>query len=253
MILAIANQKGGIGKTTTSCALASIMQRRGKRVLLVDSDPQCNSTDTARASVDGVETLYDLLIEQGTDAHACVQHTAPYDVIAGDGLLREADKLLAGVDGAYRLRERLEPLRAEYDVVVVDTPPGLGVLLTGALTAADAVLVPVTADRYAVQGMSQLAKTIHDVQKYTNRDLRIAGLLVTRRMGKTTLAEEIAGGLPAFAAELGAEVLETSIRNTVKVQEAQAARTSVMEWAPTCTAAQDYEALADELIRKGVL
>ena len=253
VVIAIANQKGGIGKTTTACALAAILQQRGKNVLLIDSDPQCNSTDTSRAVVEGVETLYDLLIEEGTDVRSCIQHTAPYDVIAGDGLLRDADKLLSGVDGAYRLRERLEAIRSDYDVVVVDTPPGLGVLLTGALTAADEVIIPVTADRYALQGMSQLTKTIRDVQRYTNKDLHITGLLVTRRTGKTTLSTEIIDGLPSFASELGCDVLSTSIRNTVKVQEAQAARSSVIEWAPDCTAAQDYVALVDELTAKGVL
>ena len=253
MVIAIANQKGGIGKTTTACALAAILQQRGKNVLLIDSDPQCNSTDTSRAVVEGVETLYDLLIEEGTDVRSCIQHTAPYDVIAGDGLLRDADKLLSGVDGAYRFRERLEAIRSDYDVVVVDTPPGLGVLLTGALTAADEVIIPVTADRYALQGMSQLTKTIRDVQRYTNKDLHITGLLVTRRTGKTTLSTEIIDGLPSFASELGCDVLSTSIRNTVKVQEAQAARSSVIEWAPDCTAAQDYVALVDELTAKGVL
>lgn len=252
MVIAVANQKGGVGKTTTACALSAIMGKRGHRVLLVDADPQCNSTDTSRATVDGVETLYDLLLDQSVAPGACVQHADGYDIVAGDGLLRDADKLLPGVPGAYRLRERLEPLRGLYDLVVVDTPPGLGTLLTGALTAADGVIVPITADRYALQGMSQLASSIDDIRKYTNPGLTVLGLLITRRLGRTTLSAEIVDGLPAFAAELGCGIFETSIRHTVRVQEAQASRVSVIDWAPDCTASQDYLALVEELERKGV-
>ena len=121
------------------------------------------------------------------------------------------------------------------------------------LTAATTVLVPMTADRYAAQGIIRLARSIADTQKYTNQDLSCCGVLLTRKGRPTTLSREIEAGLPELAEQLGTTVLETAIRETVRVREAQAARQPLMEWNDTCTAAQDYRALYDELKRKGVL
>ena len=163
-ILAIANQKGGVGKTTTSCTLAYIAANDGKRVLLIDADAQCNSTDTSRVNSDGVSTLYDLLINK--DSTDCIQHTNfGYDIIAGDPLLRDADKLLSGFADVFVLKEQLENERfASYDLIIIDTPPALGTLLMASLTAASHVLVPMTADRYAAQGINRLARSVADTQ-----------------------------------------------------------------------------------------
>ena len=251
-ILAIANQKGGVGKTTTACTLAYMTAHDGKRVLLIDADAQCNSTDTSRAQSDGVSTLYDLIINK--DSEDCVQHTPyGYDIIAGDPLLRDADKMLSGFADVFVLKEQMEAAKLDYDLIIIDTPPALGTLLMASLTAATTVLVPMTADRYAAQGISRLARSIADTQKYTNQGLSCCGVLLTRKGRPTTLSREIEAGLPELAEQLGTTVLETAIRETVRVREAQAARQPLMEWNDTCTAAQDYRALYDELKRKGVL
>lgn len=251
-ILAIANQKGGVGKTTTACTLAYMAAHDGKRVLLIDADAQCNSTDTSRAQSDGVSTLYDLIINK--DSEDCVQHTPyGYDIIAGDPLLRDADKMLSGFADVFVLKEQMEAAKLDYDLIIIDTPPALGTLLMASLTAATTVLVPMTADRYAAQGISRLARSIADTQKYTNQGLSCCGVLLTRKGRPTTLSREIEAGLPELAEQLGTTVLETAIRETVRVREAQAARQPLMEWNDTCTAAQDYRALYDELKRKGVL
>ena len=250
--IAIVNQKGGVGKTTTACTLAYMAAHDGKRVLLIDADAQCNSTDTSRAQSDGVSTLYDLIINK--DSKDCVQHTPyGYDIIAGDPLLRDADKMLSGFADVFVLKEQMEAAKLDYDLIIIDTPPALGTLLMASLTAATTVLVPMTADRYAAQGISRLARSIADTQKYTNQGLSCCGVLLTRKGRPTTLSREIEAGLPELAEQLGTAVLETAIRETVRVREAQAARQPLMEWNDTCTAAQDYRALYDELKRKGVL
>lgn len=252
-ILAIANQKGGVGKTTTSCTLAYIAANDGKRVLLIDADAQCNSTDTSRVNSDGVSTLYDLLINK--DSTDCIQHTNfGYDIIAGDPLLRDADKLLSGFADVFVLKEQLENERfASYDLIIIDTPPALGTLLMASLTAASHVLVPMTADRYAAQGINRLARSVADTKKYTNPNLTCCGVLLTRKARPTKLSQKIETGLPELAEQLGTTVLEVAIRETVRVREAQAAREPLMEWDNTCTAAQDYQMLYVELKSKGVL
>lgn len=252
-IIAIANQKGGVGKSTTAVTLAAIEQQAGKRVLLIDSDSQKNSTDTLQAKSEGEATLYDLLTDDETTAEECIQHTGSgIDIIAGDALLRDVDTKLTGVSGAYQLSERIQPITDKYDLIVIDCPPALNVLLTGALTAATHVLVPVTADRYSVSGFAELTKTINEIRKYTNRDLKVAGVFVTRYT-RSTLSSTALQALPELAKQLQSEALQTVVRETVRVREAQGARETLISWAPDCNAAQDYMALAAELRAKEVL
>ena len=252
-ILAIANQKGGVGKTTTACTLAFLAAQDGRQVLLIDADAQCNSTDTSRAQSDGVGTLYDLVINK--DSTDCVQPTGfGYDIIAGDPLLRDADKLLSGFADVFVLKEQLEAeVFRRYDLIIIDTPPALGTLLMASLTAATQVFVPMTADRYAAQGISRLARSIADTKKYTNHELNCCGVLLTRKARPTVLSREIEAGLPGLAEQLGTTVCETAIRETVRVREAQAARQPLIEWDGSCTAAQDYRTLYIELKGKGVI
>lgn len=161
--------------------------------------------------------------------------------------------MLSGFADVFVLKEQMEAAKLDYDLIIIDTPPALGTLLMASLTAATTVLVPMTADRYAAQGISRLARSIADTQKYTNQGLSCCGVLLTRKGRPTTLSRKIEAGLPELAEQLGTTVLETAIRETVRVREAQAARQPLMEWNDTCTAAQDYRALYDELKRKGVL
>lgn len=152
------------------------------------------------------------------------------------------------------MKEQLENERfASYDLIIIDTPPALGTLLMASLTAASHVLVPMTADRYAAQGINRLARSVADTQKYTNPNLTCCGVLLTRKARPTKLSQKIETGLPELAEQLGTTVLEVAIRETVRVREAQAAREPLMEWDNTCTAAQDYQMLYVELKSKGVL
>lgn len=245
-IIAVANQKGGIGKTTTALALASGLQRLKKKTLLVDLDPQANASDNYKASIDGVGTAYDLLVGGDTD---CIQTTELGDIIAGDPALKDASKLLDGVSAAYRLRKGLESIASNYDYVILDTPPALSVLLTNALTAADTLIIPLTSDRFGLQGLMQLHETIRDIREFTNPNLQIAGLLLVKYRKSTTLAKAVDENLPQYAELFNTKIFDTKIRESIDARKAQAARHGLFNFAPYCTTARDYEAFIQELLK----
>lgn len=252
-IIAVSNQKGGVGKTTTATTLAYGLKLRGKRVLLVDCDPQCNSTDTWRAQhSDGFPTLADLLFT-AAPAEECIQHTEIGDILAGDPELEQAEKHLTGFGGFFKLKKRLEPLAALYDHIILDTPPNLGILLQNALIAAEGVIVPVTCGRYSLQGMSRFVDTVNDVKSHPNPDLEILGMLLVQYVDRRVLAREVVSGLPELTEKLGTSVFETKIRRTENVEKAQAHRVPLQRYAPEATAAEDYEALIVELERREII
>lgn len=246
-IIAVANQKGGIGKTTTSLALAAGLQRLKKKVLLVDLDPQANASDTYRAEIEGVGTAYDLLVDGDTD---CIQTTPVGDIIAGDPNLKDAAKLLDGVSAAYRLKKGLASIAPNYDYVILDTPPALSVLLTNALTAADTVVIPLTSDRYGLHGLVQLNDTINDIKEFTNPSLNVAGLLLVKYRKKTTLAKAVDETLPEYAELFGTKIFNTTIRESIEARKAQAVQSGLFEYAPYCNTARDYENFIKELLEE---
>ena len=247
-VIAFCNQKGGVGKTTTATTMAAALQMQGYKVLLVDSDPQGNATDTYRAQIKGVATLYDLLFE-GEPANECVQKTDHGLIVAADPLLREAGKHLDGVSGTYRLRERLEPIRDDFDFILIDTPPTIGELLTNALTACDTVIIPVTADRYGVQGLSQMQETIADIKKYTNPKLTVDGLLLVKYTWRTRLSRDLHVALKDIAERFNTRVYKSTIRESTKTKEAQTARMSLYAYAPKSTTAADYTDFVNEFLK----
>ena len=247
-IIAFCNQKGGVGKTTTATTMAAALQLRGYKVLLIDGDPQGNATDTYRAAVKETATLYDFLFE-GEPANECIQKTNHGLIIAADPLLKEASKHLDGVSGAYRLRERLSAIRDDFDFILIDTPPTIGELLTNALTASDEVIIPVTADRYGVQGLAQLQETIADIRKYTNKSLTVAGMLMVKYTWRTRLSREIHKQLKEIAEMFGTIVFKSTIRESTKAREAQTMQMSLFEYAPKSTTAVDYEAFVEEYLK----
>ena len=163
-VIAVTNQKGGVGKTTTAMALATGLTREGYKVAMGDMDPQCNTTDTYRAIIHNQATLYDVLVA-GDDIVEAIQHTDIGDIIAGDPLLADAEQKLSQQGREYRLKEALEPIMDQYDFIILDTPPNLGILLTNALTAADSCIIPITTERYSFQGLEELSNSIKRVRK----------------------------------------------------------------------------------------
>lgn len=248
-VIILANAKGGVGKSSSSTALAAILTERGYRTLLIDCDTQCNSTDTYRAVTEGAATIYDVLLDESRiGISEAVQHTECGDILAGDSLLRQADEKLKGcVDGLYRMADVLENCN-DFDYIIIDTAPAMNSILHNCLIAADEVIIPVTADRYALQGLSQLFETIRAIRKRQNPRLTVAGLLLTKYNGRANLSREVRASLEDVAESMNTKILNTAIRECIKVKEAQARKMLLTDYAPKCTAAEDYNRLADELI-----
>lgn len=251
--IAICNQKGGIGKTTTATNLAYGLQTKGKKVLLVDCDPQRNSSHTYRADLsDGSPTLADFLYTNDK-ASECIQHTEFGDILAADRLLEDADKYLKGVAGFYRLRTRLAEVSNQYDHIILDTPPALNLLLQNALIATQGVIVPISCDSYALQGLSDFYGTVVDAKGMANPDLTILGILLVRYIKRSRLTREITEGLPGITEMLNTSLFDTTIRENAKVKDAQAAKMPVIEYDSKCAASEDYMSLIAEMNRRGIL
>ena len=249
MVITVANQKGGIGKTTTAVNMATILAKKGYKTLLIDSDMQCNSTDTYKAEVEDVATLYDVILaDDRVAAKDAIQHMPAGDIIASDRLLLEADdKLKSDVDGIYRLQDALKDCQ-DYDYIIIDTNPQLNHLLYNCLVASDCVIIPVTADRYAYTGLYNLNQTISKIQNRQNPRLKVAGLLMIKYKDRTNLGKEMKEALQNAADNMNTKVFNTGIRESVKVQEAQALRVPLTEYAPGCTSALDYVAFVEEFL-----
>lgn len=249
----VSNQKGGIGKTTTATAIAGGLMAKGNKVLMVDADPQRNSSDTYRANLqEGAPTLADLLYTN-VSATECVQHTEVGDILAGDKALSDIEKYLKGVAGYFRLKNRLSELAPMYDYIIIDTNPHILLLLQNALIASDGVIIPVACGRYEVSGMVDFAQTIDEVKAQPNPGLQVLGLLLVKYEGRTNFTKDVLQELPGVADALDTKVFETKIRSTIRVSEAQGARMLLQEYAPKSTAAIDYMEFIDELQRGGIL
>lgn len=250
-IFCIANQKGGIGKTTTATALASILNASWHKTLLIDADPQGNSTDTYRAMSKDTATLFDVIldIEDPLPIMDAIQHTEIGDIIASDPLLKEADtKFPSDGEEYFRLKDALENLSG-YEYVVIDTAPADNKLLKNCLVAADKVIIPITADRYAIQGLSDLNKTIATQKKRNNPKLEIAGLLLVKYKKRQTLAREVKTALENIADIMHTKVFQTSIRESTIAQKAQAARTTLINYDSKCSTSIDYINFVEELLK----
>ena len=244
--LAIINQKGGVGKSTTAEALAAGLSLKGYKTLSIDLDAQSNMTYTAGAKTDGATALGVLTGEVGIAA--AIQHTDSGDIIAASKALAGADAFITNTGKEYRLKEALEPIRAEYDFIIVDTPPALGILTINALTACDSVIIPAQADIYSIQGIEQLAETMKPVKKYTNPALTIEGILLTRYRHRSVLSRELAVLAEKIAAKLGTKLLKATIREAVAVKEAQISQQSLYSYAPKAKVTEDYSRFIAELL-----
>lgn len=248
--IVVANQKGGIGKTTTATSIASILTDKGYKTLLIDTDVQGNSTDTYQAKIEGEATLFDVILDEDpVSINEAIQHTECGDIIASDPLLRRADSILDAdrADGMFRLKDALEKLEG-YEYVIIDTAPTINSVLQNCLVAANEVIIPVTADRYGIQGLADLNNTINATKKRQNTALSVAGLLLVKYNPRTKLGKEVKESLEDIASKMDTKLFETAIRESTKLKEAQAVRTTIVNYDKNCTTAVDYAALVDELL-----
>lgn len=243
-----ANQKGGVAKTTSAAALAAGLSERGFRVIVADCDPQCNLCLSSGVDMLTVEkTLYDVF--KGTAAvDDVIVSGLGFDILPGGLALAAADMDFTQAGREYMLSEALEAISDRYDYAVVDTAPMLGILTTNALTAADGVIVPLTADVYALQGLNQLNGLIRNVRKYCNRGLKIYGLLLTKYNDRQNVSKVLRDQVDRAAAQLETKVYKTTIRESVAVREAQLLRCDFLKEAPNANATIDYKSFVAEFL-----
>lgn len=248
-IVALINQKGGVGKTTTAVNLAYALVERGKRVLLCDFDPQGNATSGVGVDQRSLETsIYDLIIADEPDPKAAVIHTKWMDLLGSNTDLSGAEIDLIGLPAReYRLKRVLDPLRSEYDFIIIDCPPSLGILTLECLCAADSFLVPLQTEYYALEGLSQLMATVRTVQKRLNRSIRIEGILLTMYDGRTNLAAQV---VEEVKKHFGDRVYRTAIPRNVRLSEAPSHGMPITAYDKLCRGAQAYSAVADEFLEK---
>lgn len=248
-IVTVTNQKGGTGKSTTASALAAGLSLRGYKTLAVDLDAQGNLTYTFGADNTGA-TVLEVLTGDATAAEA-IKHTQSCDVLPANKALAGADAYIKETGKEYRLKEALENVADQYDYIIIDTPPALGILTVNALTACQSVIIPSQADIYSIQGIEQLSETMKPVKKYCNPGLEIEGILLTRYSARSVLSREVADMLEELAAKLGTKLFKTKIREAIAVKEAQISQQSLFEYSPKAKPTEDYNALIDELIGEG--
>lgn len=248
MIVAIANRKGGVGKTATAHALGAGLRRRGSRVLFIDLDSQCNLTDALGVDVKTVEASSLDVLEGSSEASEVILQTEGGDLLPATPQLATADKVIDGVGKEYRLRDALQPIARRYDFIIIDTPPALGVLTINALTASNKVIIPAQADLYSLTGIEQLYGTIGAVQHFTNKKLKIDGILVTRYVGRSIISKDMRSNLEDVAKIIETKVYKTSIRECIAVKEAQATHKDIFSYSLKSNASKDYEAFIEEFL-----
>ena len=246
-LISIANWRGGCGKTTTALALAYGLHGMGKRVLLIDLDPQCNASFSCGIDLtDLPATLYDVFRNESDIKDAIQQVEICLDIITGGLALSNADRTFTDIGRERLLAEALDPVKDEYDYGIIDTAPSVSLPTIMALTASDYLVIPVTTDAFSVQGLVQLRGLIQRVQKYTNQSLKVCGLLLTMYNKRITLAQALETSIQNIADSMGTKIFTTRIRRAQAISDQMALQRSI--FSQKSKAADDYKDFITELL-----
>jgi len=248
-VLAITNQKGGVGKTTTAVNLAASLAAEGQRVLMIDMDPQGNATTGAGITKkEALPTVYQLLIGAATLLEVCIETAFGFDVLPANRELAGAEVELIELEHReYRLKKALQENHAEYDFVLIDCPPALNMLTVNALVAADSVLIPMQCEYYALEGLSDLVETLRKIRAHLNSRLEIEGLLRTMYNPQSTLTQQVSSELESH---FGNKVYQTIVPRNVRLAEAPSYGKPVIAFDKSSKGAQAYSALAKEILER---
>ena len=247
-IISVANQKGGVGKTTTTVNLSTILAKKGKKVLLIDTDPQGNATSGLGVSKDVELSVYDILIGD-TEFDETLQETAIKNlkVCPSNISLAGAEvQLVSMMSREQRLKTKLDKIKDQYDYILIDCPPSLGLVTLNACTASDSVLIPVQCEYFALEGLGQLLNTVNLVKKHLNKNLEIEGALLTMYDARTNLSNQVVKEVKKYFED---KVYKTVIPRNVRLSEAPSYGMPITVYDPRSKGAKAYEKFAKELLK----
>lgn len=251
MIIAIANQKGGVGKTTTAINLAAALAQKGLKTLLVDLDPQANTTMSFLDVAEVEKSVYDALTDPDVSLAGVVMPVEKVPNLsvapATIALAKIEAKLLGEIDSHFRLKDELDRIHGDYDYLILDTPPTLGIITVNALVAATHVLVPIQSSYFALEGTDDLLETIDKIKARANPKLQILGVVITLFDRRTLLSKDIREQIQKV---FGDKLFETKISKSVRLEESPAYRESIFSFAPRSTGAFEYYKLSEEVLSR---
>ncbi|WOC31276.1 MULTISPECIES: ParA family protein [Caproicibacterium] len=249
-VICFANQKGGVGKTTSTNALAMGLKHKGYRVLCIDFDPQGNLSFSMDADTEP-PTIYDV-VKRKVKCRFAIRHTEMIDIIPSNLLLSSVEVEFTGNGREFLLKDCIKQVSPMYDYILIDSPPELGVLTVNAFTAADVVLVPVLTDVYSLQGITRLYDTLQHIKRTLNPTLKFGGMLLVRYSAREELSRTVLATAEMVSKSLQIPLLKTHIRSSVMIAKAQAMQKDMMKIAPQNHAVMDYMQLTEELLRGGL-
>ena len=248
-VISVSNVKGGVGKTSTAAILSAGLSSRGRKVLMIDSDPQTNLTMCfLPEQPDGTPSLYHVYAEGKTLEEVKTAIKLNLDLIIGDFELCNADMQFLKAGRLKMLQKAFRGLKSSYDFVIIDTPPNLGILSLNAFLTSDYVLVPMAADSFSLKGVRLLKQTLDEVTEETGSNVPVIGLLLTKYTDRTNVAKLLEKSVNSAAELLGTKVFKSRIRQATVLQESQIAKIDLLEYAPKAPVTADYQAFIDELL-----
>ncbi|MCI8832797.1 MAG: ParA family protein [Clostridia bacterium] len=248
-VISIANQKGGVGKTTTSINISTILAKKGKRVLLIDADPQGNATSGIGIEKKTEKSIYDVIIEETKIEEVVLETQVKNLKICPSNInLAGAEvELVSMMSREYRLKERIEEEKENYDYIIIDCPPSLGLITLNAFTASDSVLIPVQCEYYALEGLEQLMNTVNLVKKHLNKELELEGALLTMYDARTNLSNQVVKEVKNYFED---KVYKTVIPRNVRLSEAPSFGMPISLYDPKSKGAKCYDKLVKEILKK---